>query len=53
LADTLEEFAEAINRLLQEPNQYQELRKNARTFVEQNYSWNVFVRKLNEAIKEI
>ncbi|MGB0430433.1 MAG: glycosyltransferase [Bacteroidia bacterium] len=53
LADNAQEFAMAIIKLMGNSSEYSILQKNARTFVEQNYSWNVFVSKLNNAIKQI
>lgn len=53
VADDATEFNEAIEKLLADESLYQQLRKNARTFVEQKYSWNVFVSDLDNAIKEI
>lgn len=52
LANDAEEFANAIIKLLSDEELYHNLQNNARTFVEQNYSWNVFVSNLNEAIKK-
>ncbi|MFY0673960.1 MAG: glycosyltransferase [Bacteroidia bacterium] len=52
LADNANEFSDAIIKLLADQELYSNLQNNARTFVEQNYSWNVFVSELNEAIKK-
>lgn len=51
LADEAPEFASKILDLLADTEQYERLRKNARTFVEQNYSWDVFVSQLSQEIK--
>ncbi|MBI1184608.1 glycosyltransferase [bacterium] len=53
LADTAEDFAAAVEELLSNTQLYEHLRRNARTFVEQNYSWDVFVGQLSDAIKSI
>lgn len=52
LADNAEEFAEAILRLLEDERYFMELRRKARKFVEQNYSWDVFVSALLDEIKK-
>lgn len=53
LAETPEEFSSAIQRLLNDPEVYDTLRRNARNFVEQKYSWDVSVGILEDAIKAI
>jgi sugar transferase (PEP-CTERM/EpsH1 system associated) len=52
IADDANEFANTIIKLLADDALYHKLQNNARTFVEQNYSWNVFVSELNQAIKK-
>lgn len=52
LADNAEEFADAILRMLEDEVYFMELRTKARKFVEQNYSWDVFVSALLDEIKK-
>lgn len=53
IAETAEEFSLAIQRLLNDKTIYDALRRNARNFVEQKYSWDVSVSMLDNAIKSI
>jgi sugar transferase (PEP-CTERM/EpsH1 system associated) len=46
LADTPEEFAETVLRLLDDPAQRAELGKAARAFVQAGYGWDVLVPKI-------
>lgn len=52
LADNAEEFTDAIVKLLEDESYFMELRTKARKFVEQNYSWDVFVSALLDEIKK-
>jgi glycosyltransferase involved in cell wall biosynthesis len=46
IADNQEEFAEAINSLLNDPELYKSIRRNALTFVRHTYGWENSVEKL-------
>ena len=52
LADDAESFVLAIERLLEDEAYFMELRMKARKFVEQNYSWDVFVKVLLDEMKK-
>lgn len=52
LAEDEISFSEQILYLLNNPKQYENLQLNARTFVEQNFSWEYFVNQLNQKIIE-
>lgn len=43
-------FADAVVRLLDEPREARELGRRARTYVEQNYDWEVVFRGLDELL---
>lgn len=51
LADNPQEFAEAIEKLLNDDQLYRDIQKNARTFVINNYSWKEHVSKLNKILQ--
>jgi len=46
-ADSKDEFVEKISALLEDENLYAELSKSAREYVQQSFSWNISVAKLN------
>ncbi len=51
LADTPESFSEKINDLLKNESKIATIKVGGRKFVEDNFSWDTFVGKLNEIIK--
>lgn len=51
IAGEANEFVERIQRLLKDEAAYDAIRGAARTFVERNYSWSVFVNELEKEIK--
>lgn len=53
IADTEIEFAEAIVYLLQNPEPFEAIRKNARELAEQHYDWKTIGKKAQEAIRSI
>mgnify|MGYP000500928816 CR=1 FL=1 len=48
IADNDQEFCRAIERLLQDAVLYEEIKNNALTFVQENYSWKTSVNELNK-----
>ncbi len=52
LADTPAEFAEAVLRLLREPQRRQELGEHAAHLVQQHYDWSVIVPRLEKVYQE-
>lgn len=52
VADTIEEFKDCIERLLNDEDIYMDLKKNALTFVRENYSWKQSVETLTELFKK-
>lgn len=50
--ETPEELAEATVQLLQNTEEYEKIRKNARELVEENYSWESIVKKLEKVYEE-
>lgn len=46
LAETIEKFVEEIDKLLQDKDRRQQLRKSAHDLVLENYSWNALNRKI-------
>lgn len=51
IANTPEEFAEAINKLLNDDELYRDIQRNARSFVVDKYSWKEHVAKLSNIIE--
>ena len=52
IADSEADFADAITKIIQDPELAHRLKNNARKFVCKHYSWEVSGNKLNEAIGE-
>ncbi len=51
IADNPQEFAKAIEKLLNDDQLYRDIQQNARTFVVEYYSWKEHVAKLNKIIQ--
>ncbi len=47
VADDEHDFAKCVNSLTNDPAMYDRIRRNALTFVRENYSWQQSVKKLN------
>jgi len=52
VADTVEDFANAVVRLLQEPELRTRLAENGRRLAENRYDWRVVLRKMDEVYGE-
>jgi glycosyltransferase involved in cell wall biosynthesis len=52
VADTVEDCANAVVRLLQEPELRARLAENGRRLAEQRYDWRVVLRKMDEVYGE-
>ncbi|MBI3142621.1 MAG: glycosyltransferase [Bacteroidetes bacterium] len=50
IANTADEFTQSILGLLSMDQAYHSLRSKARTFVQQNFSWDVFIHALDQTI---
>ena len=53
LADTPEEFKNRIIQLISNKTLRENIGKNARSFVEKNYSWKLSMKKFDEIINKI
>ncbi|MEE3419153.1 MAG: glycosyltransferase, partial [Methanosphaera sp.] len=53
LADTPEEFKNRIIQLISNKTLREDIGKNARSFVEKNYSWKLSMKKFDEIINKI
>jgi len=53
IADTVEAFANAVSRLLQEPALGKRLRSNGRRWVEEQYDWRKVYPKWDEVYQEV
>jgi len=53
VADTPEEFAGAVNRLLADPDLRQELARNGRNLVQQRYDWNENLKNLDPILDKV
>lgn len=53
LADSAEEFAYAINTLLEDKDYFETIAKNARKLIEQKYSWDKISLELERVYKEV
>lgn len=45
------EFAETLNYLLTHEREYQAMRENGKRYVEENYQWDIIVRRVRELIQ--
>ncbi len=52
-ADTPDQFVRQIRRLVQDADLRQSIATNGRTFVEQNFSWSVVGRRMQEIFKSL
>jgi glycosyltransferase involved in cell wall biosynthesis len=50
IADDPMKFAEAVLRLRSAPEEFEKIRKKARTLVQRKYDWRVIGRRLSQAI---
>ena len=53
VADTPEDFAACVVRLLHDPRLREDLGKNSRLFVEQTYDWRIVLKKLDEVYERV
>ena len=53
LAKTGEEFSLAIKKLIEDKNLYEKISKNARALIEEKYSWDKIVVKLEEVYGKV
>ena len=53
IADSPEEFAEAIDRLFRNAETFEALRQAGRSLVEERYDWGVLGRQINRIVDEL
>jgi glycosyltransferase involved in cell wall biosynthesis len=53
IADSPDEFAGAIKRLLTDKDLAQRLRKNARQLMEKRYSWGIHSRQFADLVEQV
>lgn len=51
--ENYEEFAATLNYLLTHPAEYEAMRENGKKYVEENYQWDVIIKRIHGLIEQI